>query len=81
MIRARMEPGLKHDVERIFHLLGLTYTEAINMFFQQVKLREGLPFEVTLPNKTTVKAIADVDKRRGLTKNKNAKEMFKKLGI
>lgn len=81
MIRARTEPGLKNEVERIFHLLGLTNSEAINLFFQQVKLHKGLPFEVKIPNKTTLKAINDVEKKRGLTKSKDAKAMFKKLGI
>ncbi|MBU0693869.1 MAG: type II toxin-antitoxin system RelB/DinJ family antitoxin [Candidatus Omnitrophica bacterium] len=81
MIRARTEPGLKNEVERIFHLLGLSCTEAINLFFHQVKLRKGLPFEVKIPNKTTLKAIEDVREYRGLIKSKDAKKMFKKLGI
>lgn len=81
MIRARTEPGLKHEAERILHLLGLSPSEAINLFFQQVRLRQGLPFEVKLPNKVTLKAIEDVETGRRLTKSKNAKAIFKKLGI
>lgn len=81
MIRARTEPSLKNEVERIFHYLGLSNSEAINLFFQQVKLHKGLPFEIKIPNKTTLKAITDVEKNRGLTKSKDAKAMFKKLGI
>jgi len=81
MIRARTEPALKHDVEKIFHVLGLSCTDAINLFFHQVKLRDGLPFEVKLPSKATSKAIESVEKRKGLVKSKDAKEMFKKLGI
>lgn len=81
MIRARTEPGLKHEAERILHLLGLSPSEAINLFFQQVRLRQGLPFEVKLPNKVTLKAIKDVEAGRGLTKSKDTKAIFKKLGI
>jgi len=81
MIRARTEPGLKHEVETILHALGLSCTEAINLFFQQVKLQKGLPFDVKLPNETTLKAIRDVEKRRGLTKGKDSKDMFRKLGM
>lgn len=81
MIRARTEPQLKHEVEKIFHLLGLSCSEAINLFFKQVKLQHGLPFEVKVPNKTTLQAIKDVEKRTGLTKSKGTKDMFKKLGI
>lgn len=49
MIRARIEPDLKQDVESIFKELGLTTTEAISLFYHQVKLWKGLPFEVRLP--------------------------------
>ena len=38
MIRARIEPALKKDVESIFSELGLTPTIAINIFYRQVKL-------------------------------------------
>lgn len=81
MIRARTEPQLKSKVEKIFHLLGLSSSEAINLFFRQVSLRKGLPFEVKVPNSVTAQAIRDVEKRRGLTKCKDASGMFKKLGI
>ena len=81
MIRARTEPKLKDEVEKIFHELGLSCTEAINIFFRQVKLQHGLPFDVKIPNKTTLKAMEDVKRRRKLHKAKNAKELFGKLGI
>jgi DNA-damage-inducible protein J len=57
MIRARTEPELKTQAEEIFHSLGLNQTEAINIFYHQVVLNKGLPFEVKLPNKETAKAI------------------------
>jgi len=81
MIRARTEPKLKKEVEVIFDALGLTYSEAINLFFQQVKLHDGLPFEVRIPNAQTRKAIEDTKKGKGVTSCKNADDMFKKLGI
>lgn len=81
MIRARTEPYLKNKVEKIFQLLGLSSSEAINLFFRQVSLRQGLPFEVKIPNTATLKAIENVRKGKGLTKCKDANDMFKKLGI
>ncbi|MGH2574156.1 MAG: type II toxin-antitoxin system RelB/DinJ family antitoxin, partial [Ignavibacteria bacterium] len=38
MIRARTEPKLKKEVESIFNKLGLNSTEAINLFYKQVRL-------------------------------------------
>ena len=45
-IRARIEPRLKQEVEKLFEEMGLTTTEAINLFYRQVKLRNGLPFNL-----------------------------------
>lgn len=80
MIRARTEPGLKAEVDRIFHKLGLSLSEAINLFFRQVTLRKGIPFDVAIPNKTTLKAMKDVEEKKA-TKAKDMKDLFKKLGI
>jgi len=81
MIRARTEQQLKNKAEKIFHALGLSCTEAINLFFHQVILHKGLPFDVRIPNKTTLKAMEDVNKKRKLHKAKDAKDMFKQLEI
>lgn len=50
MIRARMEPEIKHDAEAVFKALGLSPTEAITLFYRQVSLHNGLPFMVRIPN-------------------------------
>ena len=60
-IRARMQPDLKHRVERLFAQLGLSTTEAITLFYRQVDLQQGLPFAVRLPNAGTVEAIQQAD--------------------
>ena len=81
MIRARVEPDLKQQVEDIFAELGLTTTEAISLFYHQVKLRNGLPFEVRLPNKTTIRTIKDTDAGKNLVHCDDVEDMFDKLGI
>ena len=81
MIRARTEPGLKMEVEKILMDLGLTCTEAINLFFYQVKLNHGLPFDVKIPNRTTLKAMAETVKKHRLIQAKNQQDLFRKLGI
>ena len=80
-IRARVEPTLKEDVEKLFKKMGLSTTEAINLFYRQVKLRNGLPFNVVIPNKTTEKVFKDTDARRNLIRCEDADDMFDKLGI
>ena len=80
-VRARIEPKLKAEVETLFHQLGLSTTEAINIFYNQVQLRKGLPFDVVVPNKTTEKTFRDTDAGKNLTRCESVDDMFDKLGI
>jgi DNA-damage-inducible protein J len=80
-VRARIQPDLKKRVEAMFGKLGLSTTEAITLFYRQVDLRKGLPFDVVIPNKTTRKTLEDTDAGRNLILCKDADDMFKKLGI
>ena len=80
-VRARIEPRLKTEAESLFRKLGLSTTQAITLFYRQVKLRKGLPFDVVIPNETTCKTFEDTDAGRNLVLCRNADEMFKKLGI
>lgn len=80
-IRARIEPELKEKAEHIFHQLGLTTTQAITLFYRQVELRKGLPFDVALPNDVTRRTFEDTDSGRNLTICDSVDDMFEKLGI
>lgn len=80
-IRARIEPDLKVKAEHIFQELGLTTTQAITLFYKQVELKNGLPFDVVIPNEDTRKTFSDTDAGRNLIICDDAEDMFKKLDI
>ena len=46
---ARIEPDLKEQAENILAALGIPASNAITMFYKQIILQNGLPFEVKLP--------------------------------
>lgn len=48
-IRVRTDRRLKLEVEAIFRRLGLTTSEALTLFYQQVKHARGIPFPVVIP--------------------------------
>lgn len=48
-VQARIDPTLKENVERIFAQMGLTPSDAIKLFYKQVELHGGLPFELKVP--------------------------------
>ena len=81
MVRARLEPDLKDRAETIFHRLGLNATQAITMFYRQVELRDGLPFDVVVPSATTKRTMAATDAGRDLVVCEDADDMFDKLGM
>lgn len=78
MINARIEPKLKSRAESILHKVGLTSAEAVRLFYMQVCLHNGLPFEVKIPNEETVKAMLDADKRK-THKAKSVDDLFDNL--
>ena len=47
---ARIEPEVKEQAEAILNALGISASNAITMFYKQIILRKGLPFEVKLPD-------------------------------
>jgi DNA-damage-inducible protein J len=61
MIHARVQLDPKTDMEKILEKLGLSTTEAITIFFSQVKLRKGLLFEGRTPNKATLETFRKTD--------------------
>lgn len=68
-IRARIKPDLKLSVQKILDKIGLTQTEAINLFYNQILMYDGLPFEVRVPNSETIRAINDARKGKMTTYN------------
>ena len=77
-INARIEPVLKHHAEAILHDVGLSTADAIRIFYIQICLKKGLPFEVKLPNKKTLSAIKELESGKG-TKYNSIEEMWSNL--
>ena len=46
---ARIEPETKTCAENILESLGIPVSTAINMFYRQIILNNGLPFELKIP--------------------------------
>ncbi|MBN1315074.1 MAG: type II toxin-antitoxin system RelB/DinJ family antitoxin [Anaerolineales bacterium] len=81
MIRARVDPALKLETEDIFRQLGLSVTEAITLFYQQVRLTRGIPFPIRLPNETTLQTFQDTDAGQNVVRCKDTTELMDRLGF
>ena len=81
VIRARMEPTLKVEVEKILAQLGLTISETIHLLYCQIKLRKGLPFDVCLPNRLTAKTLSKGRIGRDVKHFAKKEDLYKDLGL
>ena len=60
---ARIEPELKTEAETILGGLGVPVSNAINMFYRQIVLHRGLPFEVRFPKSSLINAATLTDQQ------------------
>ena len=81
VVRARVTPETKLDAEKVLQHLGISVSEAINLFLIQVKLKRSLPFDIEIPNRVTARAIREARTGKGLVECADVDDMFKKLGI
>ena len=84
-IHLRIEPEIKADIDKLLGRLGISTTDAINIFLNQVILTGGLPFPVKIPrlNKETLAALREAeDIRKGIvnSKAKSVEDFVREMG-
>ena len=90
----RLPAEEKAEVFAIFKNLGLKPAQAVRLFFGQVRATGGIPFafnkteeaaavstKTRVPNKETLKVFKESDAGIGWNYAKDAKDLFKQLGI
>ena len=78
--RALIDPEVKKEAEAILKELGLSVSNAYELFYRQVIVNRGLPFELKVPNEKTMKAIENSRQGKG-KKFSTEDELFEDLGI
>lgn len=61
----RIEEQSYKQVKTVLKRLGLTYSQAINIFNNMIVLNQGLPFRVNIPNVETLHAINEAKRLKG----------------
>ncbi|MBA7642656.1 Antitoxin DinJ [subsurface metagenome] len=56
-INARIDEKTKTKAQAILRVLNIPMSEAISMFFRQIVLHNGIPFELKIPNELTAKTL------------------------
>ncbi len=59
IVHTRISPDVKQECDYIFSKLGLTTSYAISLFLNQVVLKKGIPFDISLPEKEDLVSFAE----------------------
>jgi len=78
-VQVRMPEELKNEVNAILNTLGMTPSEAVLLYYKQIAMNHGIPFEVKIPNAETAKAIRDARNGKDLKKYSSADDLFQDL--
>ena len=66
-IQARIDAKTKKQAKGILDKLGISMSEAIVVYMKQIVLRQGIPFELKLPNRSTLRAMEQLESGKGVT--------------
>jgi|GEM_PF-196142 len=61
-----LDQATKIKAQELFSQYHISLSDAINMFLSQSVLNQGLPFEMKIPNKDTIKAMKDIENDRNI---------------
>jgi DNA-damage-inducible protein J len=80
MVHVRVDEKTKQRAAKTLAGMGISVSDAVRMLLVRVAAEKALPFEVRLPNATTVKAMRAADRGKG-KRHRSADALFKDLRI
>ena len=79
-VEVRVDLKLKSEVISVLKKLNMSESEAIRVYFRQIALTKGIPFEIKIPNKETLKALDEV-KNGKLREFNNFDDYLDNIGV
>lgn len=80
MVHVRVDGKVKDTAAKALAAMGMSVSDAVRILLVRVAAEKALPFEVKVPNATTVKAMRAADKGEG-KRYKSAEDLLDDLGI
>ena len=78
-LTARVDKDLKAKADKVLRRVGVSTTDLITMLLHQVVLKNGVPFDVRIPNAETIKAMHETDAGGGERFDGPTSEIFDKV--
>lgn len=80
MVHIRIDEKIKEEAAETLAEMGMSVSDAVRMLLVRVAAEKALPFDVKVPNATTVRAMKAANQRKG-KRFKTAEALLKDLGI
>jgi DNA-damage-inducible protein J len=77
-INVRIDRRLKTQAEKVLRAVGVSMSDVVTMLLRQVVLTKGVPFDVRLPNRETLEAMAELDSGGGDASTASTRETLDK---
>lgn len=81
VIHTRINADLKAGAEHILDSIGISSSEAIRLFYKQIELHNGIPFDVRIPNKLTTETLHKSEHGEEVHQARDADDLFSQLDI
>ncbi len=80
MVHVRVDEKVKVKASAALAKMGMSVSDAVRMMLVRVAAENALPFEVRVPNATTVRAMKSADAKEG-KRFQSTEDLFEDLGI
>jgi DNA-damage-inducible protein J len=78
-VNTRIDAKLKAAAEVVLRDLRLTPTDAVRLYYTQIALRRGLPFDLAVPNPATVAALEEAERGAGKVYRGSSSEIIEAM--
>lgn len=76
MLHVRINKTIKKEATKTLEEMGLSASDAVRIFFIRIAKEHAIPFDVRVPNATTIKALKDAEAGKTVARHKTVDDFF-----
>ncbi|MBU1568081.1 MAG: type II toxin-antitoxin system RelB/DinJ family antitoxin [Proteobacteria bacterium] len=78
LVQARIDGAVKKEAATVLAAIGLTISDAVRLMLTKIAQEKALPFDLLIPNETTIEAMKEA-RKGGLPKVKSVAALMDNL--
>ncbi len=80
-VRARIDETLRNEAATVLASMGLTVSDVVRIALTKIAKEKALPFDMRVLNALTVETLTKSERGEDVYHAKDAKDLFRQLGI